>query len=106
MINFWIERSSKVLENEILLVRNSPSTKDWFNKMPSRISAIYPARKKLRHPTHFKPIVGFAHHMRLTRFGIEGVFHAPRKYHRYAFYVLHDKINHPGEPFWLVLHKG
>jgi hypothetical protein len=102
--NFWLERALEVVETEILLVKASGNTKAWFNKMPSRIPAIFPSNL-LKTAEDYAPIVGYAVHLRISRFGIEGVLRAPRKYHRYKHYVIYDLKNHPGEPFWLVIHR-
>lgn len=72
--------------------------------MPSRLPAIFPS-SPLTTAGDYGPTVGYAVHLRVSRFGIEGVLRAPRKYHRYKYYVIYDIKNHPGEPFWLVLHR-
>lgn len=71
--------------------------------MPILLPAIFP-EKKPQKITDFAPKVGIAHHLRLTRHGIEAVIKSPRKYHRMNFYVLHDKINCPSDPFWVVFY--
>lgn len=103
MKNIWLELASKIIENEILMVKG-PETKKWFDKMPNDFRAICPPKKPMV-ATDFRPVVGYVHHMRMTRLGIEGVLHAPRKYHRCPFYVLYDILNMPEQPFWLVLER-
>lgn len=104
MTNYWLEKASEIIETEFLFVKATPNTKMWFNKMPSRIPAIYPSNE-LKTPEDFEPVVGYASHFRLSHYGIEGVLHAPRKYHRYKHYVTYDMKNQPREPFWVVLHR-
>lgn len=103
MHNFWLELSSTMIEKEVILVKNNSENKYWYDKMPTMLPAIYPEKKKLSCINDFQPQVGMAHHLRLTRFGIEGVLKLPRRFHRLLFYVLHD--NQYEQPFWVVLHK-
>jgi hypothetical protein len=105
MINYWLDRAAAIIEQEVILVKIAPETKNWYDKMPSVLPIIYPGIEKPRQPSEFGPKVGIAHHLRYTRYGIEAVVKAPRKYHKLSYYVLHDKINHPGEPFWVVVYK-
>ncbi len=91
-------------ENEMVLVAPSPNTKNWFDRMTKVIPAIIPDAKPTS-PQEFAPIVGLAHHLRFTKWGIEGVLKAPKAYHRWRVYVLYDVYNQPNEPFWVVLHK-
>jgi hypothetical protein len=100
-INYWLDRAMAVVENEVILVKQSSTTQGWFDKMPPTIPAIYPGKKYLGY-SDFSPKIGLAHHLRLTRWGIEGVLKVPRKFHRYPFYVLYDKVQQPNEPFWVV----
>jgi hypothetical protein len=106
MRNYWLNRAETILEQEVVLVKNSTETKNWFNKMPHVLPVIYPEIKQPTCPAEFGPKVGIAHHLRYTRFGIEAVLKAPRKYHRLNYYVLHDKINMPSDPFWVILYKN
>jgi hypothetical protein len=106
MINYWLHRADAIFENELVLVRNSPETKNWYDRMPTVIPVIYPDRRQPLCPSEFGPKVGIAHHLRYTRHGIEGVLKAPRKYHRLSYYVLHDKVNQPSDPFWVILFKN
>ena len=89
MKNFWIERALEVVETEMLLVKVNTNTKTWFNKMPSRIPAICPSTP-LKTSEDYTPTVGYAAHLRVSRFVIEGVLRAPRKYHRLKYYVIYD----------------
>lgn len=105
MINHWIEQANAITENEVILVKQSPGTDEWFRRMPSRLAAICPLEKKLTKPEDFSPKVGYAYYLKLSKWGIEGVLHMPKKYHRYSFHVLYDKANHPQEPFWIIINK-
>lgn len=106
MINYWLHRADAVIENELILVKQTPDTKNWYDRMPNILPVIYPEMKQPASPSDFGPKVGIAHHLRYTRYGIEGVLKAPRKYHRLNYYVLHDKVNMPSDPFWLILFKN
>lgn len=106
MINYWLDRASAILEKEVILVKNTPETKNWYDKMPSVIPVILPSKKQPDSPSEFGPKVGIAHHLRYGRHGIEGVIKIPRKYHRFNYYVLHDKINQPTDPFWVILFQN
>ncbi len=106
MINYWLDRAAAILERELILVKSSPETKNWFERMPSVLPVILPEVKQPACPSEFGPKVGIAHHLRYTRFGIEAVLKAPRKYHRLQYYVLHDKVNMPSDPFWVILFKN
>ena len=106
MINYWLIRSAAILENELILVKNSPETKNWYDKMPNVIPVIFPNIKQPSCPSEFGPKVGIAHHLRYTRHGIEGILKAARKYHRLNYYVLHDRLNQPSDPFWVILYKN
>lgn len=101
-INYWMDLSAAIIENEIILVKASSTTKHWFDRMPPKIKAIFPENKPV-HPEDFSPIVGEAHHLRLTKWGIEGVLKAPRRFHRYSNYVLYNQ--NQVEPFWVVFHR-
>lgn len=103
MKNFWLERALETIDTEILLVKANENIKIWFNKMPSRLPAIFPSTP-LTTAESYSPIIGHAIHIRVSKFGIEGVLRAPRKYHRYKHYVIYDINNHK-EPFWLVMHR-
>jgi hypothetical protein len=105
MINYWIERAEEIIEKEVVLVKNSGETRMWFDKMFSSLPIIYPNKKPSR-PDEFTPRIGSAKHLKLTRFGIEAVLKTHRKYQRLNFYVLHDKINQPHEPFWVIFYNG
>ena len=105
MINFWLARAATIVEREVILVKNTSDTKAWYDKMPNTLPIIYPSKKQPTNPSEFGPKVGMVHHLRHTRFGIEGVFKAPRKYHRMQYYVLHDKINYPSSPFWVIIYN-
>jgi hypothetical protein len=102
--NYWIKRALEVTENEVLLVKASPTTQDWFRKLPNRISVIYP-ETKLAAPEDFGPRVGVAYGFRLTKFGIEGIIRAAKKFQRYQSYIYFDENNQPKEPFWVIIHK-
>jgi len=106
MMNYWLNRGEAILEQELVLVKSSSETKAWFNKMPNVLPVIFPERKQPACPSEFGPKVGIAHHLRYSNFGIEAVLKAPRKFHRLNFYVLHDKINQPSDPFWVILYKS
>ena len=74
----------------------------WYNKMSIVIPIIAPDNKP-HQPEDFCPKVGVAHNLKLgRREENEAVLKTPRKYQRFSFYVLHDKINQPLEPFWVV----
>lgn len=105
MINYWLSRAAVIMEREVILVKNSPETKVWYDKMPNVLPVIFPERKQPSYPAEFGPKVGIAHHLHYTRFGIEAVIKAPRKYQRLHYYVLHDKINQPSDPFWVIVYK-
>ena len=105
MINYWLNRAAAIMEQELVLVKSSPETKNWYDKMPSTLPVIYPEVKQPASPSEFGPKVGIAYHLKYTRFGIEAVLKAPRKYHRMSYYVLHDKINMPSDPFWVIIYK-
>jgi hypothetical protein len=105
MINYWIVRAEEIIEKEVVLIKNSGETRMWFDRMSSSIPIIYPTIKPSR-PEDFTPRIGTAHHLRLTRHGIEAVLKSQRRYQRLDFYVLHDKINQPKEPFWVVFYKN
>jgi hypothetical protein len=102
MNNYWLDRASETIEKEVILVKNSKETKMWYNKMSILIPIIAPLHKP-QQPGDFVPQVGVAHNLKLSRHGIEAVLKTSRKYQRFSFYVLHDKINQPLEPFWVVL---
>ena len=106
IINYWLDRASAILERDLILVKNSPETKNWYDRMPTIIPVIYPDTKQPNCPSEFGPKIGIAHHLRYNRHGIEGVLKAPRKYHRLNYYVLHDKANMPADPFWVILFKN
>lgn len=105
-MNYWLNRADAILEQELVLVKSSTETKNWFDRMPSVLPVIFPEVKQPARPSEFGPKVGIAHHLRYTRFGIEAVLKAPRKYHRLNYYVLHDKNNQPSDPFWVILYKN
>jgi len=105
MRNYWLNRAYAIIENELVLVKNSPETKNWYDKMPNVIPVIFPDRKQPNSPSEFGPRVGIAHHLRYTKHGIEAVMKLPRKYHRLDYYVLHDKVNMPSDPFWVIVYK-
>ncbi len=102
MENYWIQRSLTIVESEVILVKASPTTREWFDRMPRYLTAICP---DLIPVEFFGPKIGHAYHIRLTKWGIEGILKAPRKFHRYQLFVLFDNAKQPQEPFWLVLHK-
>jgi hypothetical protein len=104
LANYWLDRALEVIEDEKIFVKPGPNTETWFNRMPNMISAIAP-EYALSVPEDFTPRVGFAHHFRNTRFGIEGVLKVPRKFHRFRCYVYYDKEIQPSEPFWVILRK-
>jgi len=103
--NYWLDRSLAVIEKEVILVKPSSSTQAWFDKMPSVIPACCPPSKTIKAPDEYGPKVGYAHHLRMTRYGIEGVVKTARKYHRYQFYVFYNLVFQPSEPFWIVFHR-
>jgi hypothetical protein len=105
MRNYWLERALMPIENEVLLVKQSHETTYWYEKMSSLIPVMFTDKKNLRRPEDYGPKLGLAHHIKLTRFGIEAILKAPRKYHRYPYYVIHDKINVPNDPFWIVFYR-
>lgn len=105
MVNYWLDIADRLIEKEVILVKNSSETKNWYDKMPNVLSVIYPDAQPKR-PDAFNPKVGIAHHLRYTRFGIEGVLKIPKKLHKLSYYVLHDMINQPYEPFWVVIFKN
>lgn len=106
MMNYWLNRAAAILEQELILVRGSSETKNWFDRMPNVLPVIYPEKKQPAVPSEFGPKVGIVYHLHYTSFGIEAVLKAPRKYHRMNYYVLHDKINMPSDPFWVILYKN
>ncbi len=106
VLNYWLDRAAAIMEQELLLVKNSPNTKNWFDKMPGTLPVIYPQIKQPSVPSEFGPKVGIAHHLRYSRHGIEAVLKAPRKYHRLNYYVLYDNINMPADPFWVIVFKN
>lgn len=106
MINYWLDRATTIMERELILVKTSAETKNWYDRMPSTIPVILPEKKQPSNPSEFGPKVGIAHHLRYTRLGIEAVLKAPRKYHRLNYYVLHDRANCPSDPFWVILYKS
>lgn len=103
--NYWLDRANVMVEEEVILVKQTPTTQAWFDKMPKQIPAIYPDVKYLT-INDFGPQVGIAHHMRLSKWGIEGVLKVPKRYFRMTFYVLYDKVQKPNDPFWVVFHKN
>jgi len=105
MKNYWIDRSMAIIEEELILVKSTPTTQAWYDRMPKQIPAIYPDRIT---PTisAFGPQIGIAHHMRLSKWGIEGVLKIPRKFFRMSFYVLYEKNQNPNQPFWVVFHNN
>ncbi len=105
MINYWLDVANKLIEKEVLLVKNSIETKNWYDRMPTIISVIFPDSKPKRQDS-FYPKVGIAHHLRYSRLGIEGVLKIPKKLHKLPYYVLHDYTNQPYEPFWVVIYKN
>ncbi len=105
LINYWLDRSMAIVEKETILVKPSPNTQAWFDKMPSIIPACCPLTKIIGSPQDYGPKIGHAHHLRMTKFGIEGVLKASRKYHRYSFYVFYNAVFQPTEPFWIVFHR-
>lgn len=105
MVNYWLSRADSIYEQEVVLVKSSTETKSWFDKMPHILPVICPEVKQPARPSEFGPKTGIAHHLRYTRFGIEAVLKMPKKYHRLNYYVLHDKVNMPSDPFWVVLFK-
>lgn len=105
MINYWLERANSLLEKEVVLVKNSTETRNWYDRMPNIIPIFYPIKKQPTSPTEFEPKVGIANHLRYTKFGIEAVLKMPRKYHRLAYYVLYDNINRPIDPFCVILYR-
>ena len=103
--NYWLDRSLTTIEKEVILVKTSPQTQAWFDRMPSIIPACNPLSKIITSQSEYGPKIGQAHHLRMTKFGIEGVLKTARKFHRYHFYVFYNKIFQPSEPFWVVFHK-
>lgn len=106
MNNYWLALSEKIVEKEVLLVKNGPDTRRWYDEMPLILSIIFPIRKQPLNALEFGPKVGIAHHLRYTRLGIEAVLKMPKKYYRFEYYVLKDKVNQPADPFWVVLFKS
>lgn len=104
MINYWIERAEAIIEKEVILVKSSGETRMWFDRMPPTLPIIYTNTKPTK-PNEFTPKIGIAHHIKLTRFGIEAVLKSQRRYNRLNFYVIHDKINQPKEPFWVIFYN-
>jgi hypothetical protein len=106
MTNYWLDRAEAIMERELIIVKSSPETKNWYNRMPSVIPIIYPDKKQPTYPSEFGPKVGIAHHLRYNNHGIEAVMKAPRKYHRLNCYVLYDQVNQPADPFWIILFRS
>ena len=104
MTNYWLDYSMQVVEKELILVKAAPTTHSWFEKMPSKIPVCYPAGE-ITGPGDYGPEIGYAHHLRLTKFGIEAVLKVSRKYHRLPFYVFYNASYVPKKPFWVVIHK-
>lgn len=46
MINHWLHRAETILEQELILVRSSAETKNWFDRMPHVLPIIYPEVKQ------------------------------------------------------------
>lgn len=104
--NHWLDLAYTIVEKEVLLVKLTHDTKKWYDKMPASIRVIAPTASELLHLDDFHPIVGKAHHLRLCKYGIEGVLKVPKKFHRYSLSVFFDKIRMPSEPFWIVLRRN
>jgi hypothetical protein len=97
MKNFWIERATQIIEEEVQLLEPSSKASQWFAIMGPRLPTYY-----------FEPEipgiqVGWTHSIRLTRLGIEGVIRAARKYHRYNHRLHYHQEAHPDDQFWVVL---
>lgn len=106
MINYWLDRSMALLEEEVLLVKSSPNLKKWFDKMPKALPACYSEVQVINDEEDYGPKVGLAHHLKLTKFGVEGVLKVARKYHRLERYVYYNANLRPKDPFWVVIHKN
>ena len=78
MLNYWIARAEEIVEKEVILVKNNGETRRWFDKMFSSIPIIFPI-KKPSHSGDFTPKIGTAHHLKLTRQGIEAVLKSQRR---------------------------
>ena len=99
MKNYWIERATQIIENEVRLMGPSKVADQWFAMMGPRIPTWY-----------FEPDldiegfqVGWTHSIRLTRLGIEGVIRAARKYQRYDHNLCYRQESNPDDRFWVVL---
>lgn len=103
--NYWVAKSLEIIENERVVLKQTSDAGTWYNRMPKIIPAICPEVSQLKTLEDYGPKVGYIHYIRFTKFGIEAVLKAPRKYHRYNSYVLFNANIKPSEPFWLVLHK-
>lgn len=105
MINYWVKRASEILERELLLVKQTDKTKDWFNLMPNKIKAIIGLKNYIISEEDFTSVIGHVHHLRYTRLGIEGVLETSRRFQRYNHLVYYNKKLMPHDPFWLILSK-
>lgn len=109
MINYWLERSREIIEKEVLLARKTLKTdlQTWFDKMPARISVVF-CQTKTKNPDHsdLETPVGYVHHLKMMKLGIEGVLKAPKFYHRYPLYLLYYPRYDQAKPFWAVVHKS
>ena len=107
-VNYWLERSNMIIEKEVILVKPSHMNKAWLiyavHTMPSIIPAACPAVRYIHKAEDFGEKIGTAHHLRMTKFGIEAIIKVARRYLRYNYYVLKSNLI-PFEPFWVIFHK-
>lgn len=107
MINFWLERSSEIIENDVLLVRDNGDIKRWHNMMPKVIPAIFNTVKtKTPVLSAFSNQIGSVHTIRMMKIGLEGTLEASRKYHKYPLYLLYNPKLTPKNHFWVVVYKN
>jgi hypothetical protein len=98
MKNYWIERATQIVDNEVQLMAPSATADKWFAIMGPRLPTWYFA------PDIQGFQVGWTHHIRLTRLGIEGVIRVARKYHRLEHKLcFHEQEVNPDDQFWVVM---
>lgn len=102
MGNFWINRITELYEKETVLVKPHPSLSIWYNQMSESLPIIAPVKQPVQ-ASEYVPIVGRCHHMRISKWGLEGVLKMPRKFHKYEHYMIFSQKVMPQEPFWVVI---
>lgn len=102
MTNFWLERANAVTENEVLVLESSQQALRHFDDMGGTLPVIVaggwpPLRED------YQTLVGNVHHLRYTKFGIEGILKTRAKYHRRRFRLMDNPDVHPKRRFWVVV---